>query len=161
MGSSIGQAVTKVQHFLEFSENIQSLVFYAHFYGYAHVHDHTLLRHLVILYNTSSLYLPHQTRRRAGSWWTWCGWRWRRTRSSRECAAWAETVSRGQEGVSSKVQYSRAIIILFVQLSQSNGNSRKSHFLLQKVHKSSVWNECSVVWSLVYLNFAVVNNLQF
>ena len=36
--------------------------------GHAHVHDHTLLRHLVILYNTSSLYLPHQTRRRAGSW---------------------------------------------------------------------------------------------
>ena len=38
-----------------------------------------------------------------------------------------------------------AIIILFVQLSQSNGNFRKSHFLLQKVHKSSIWNECSVV----------------
>ena len=55
----------------------------------------------------------------------------------------------------------RAIIILFVQLSKSNGNSRKSNFQLQKVHKSSVWIESSVVWSLVYLNFAVVNNLQF
>ena len=42
-------------------------------------------------------------------------------------------------------KYMWAIIILFVQLSQSNRNCRKSHFLLQKVHKSSVWNECSVV----------------
>ena len=37
--------------------------------GYAHVHDHTLLQHhRVILVTTSILYLPHQTRRRAGSW---------------------------------------------------------------------------------------------
>ena len=50
------------------------------------------------------------------------------------------------------------IIILFVQVSQGHENLWKSNYLPQKVHKSFTCNEPSVEWTLVYLNFAIVND---
>ena len=55
----------------------------------------------------------------------------------------------------------RAIIILFVQVSNHNENSLKSKFLPQKVHKSFMCNVTYVKQTMAYLNFAFVTNLQF
>ena len=55
----------------------------------------------------------------------------------------------------------RAIINLSVQASHRHRNSWKSHFLPQKVYKSAIWNESSVEWTLVDLDFAFVNDFQF
>ena len=54
-----------------------------------------------------------------------------------------------------------AIINLSVQASHRHRNSWKSHFLPQKVYKSAIWNESSVEWTLVDLDFAFVNDFQF
>ena len=56
---------------------------------------------------------------------------------------------------------SGAIINLSVQASHRHRNSWKSHFLPQKVYKSAIWNESSVEWTLVDLDFAFVNDFQF
>ena len=50
----------------------------------------------------------------------------------------------------------RAIINLSVQVSHRHRNSWKAHILPQKVYKSANWNESSVEWVLVYLDFAFV-----
>ena len=57
--------------------------------------------------------------------------------------------------------YCRAIINLSVQASHRHRNSWKSYFLPQKVYKSAIWNESSVEWTLVDLDFAFVNDFQF
>ena len=54
-----------------------------------------------------------------------------------------------------------AIINLSVKVSHRHRNSWKSHFLPQKVYKSAIWNESSVEWTLVDLDFAFVNDFQF
>ena len=58
-------------------------------------------------------------------------------------------------------RYMGAIINLSVQASHRHRNSWKSHFLPQKVYKSAIWNESSVEWTLVDLDFAFVNDFQF
>ena len=50
----------------------------------------------------------------------------------------------------------RAILKLFVQASKCHRNPWKSHFLPQKVTKSTIWNGSSVKWTLVDLDFAFV-----
>ena len=50
----------------------------------------------------------------------------------------------------------RAIINLSVQVSHRHRNSWKAHILPQKVYKSANWNESSVEWTLVDLDFAFV-----
>ena len=55
----------------------------------------------------------------------------------------------------------RAIINLSVQVSHRHRNSWKAHILPQKVYKSANWNESSVEWTLVDLDFAFVNDFQF
>ena len=55
----------------------------------------------------------------------------------------------------------RAILKLFVQASKCHRNPWKSHFLPQKVTKSTIWNGSSVKWTLVDLDFAFVNDFQF
>ena len=54
-----------------------------------------------------------------------------------------------------------AIINLSVQVSHRHRNSWKAHILPQKVYKSANWNESSVEWTLVDLDFAFVNDFQF
>merc|ERR1719412_539306 len=54
-----------------------------------------------------------------------------------------------------------AILKLFVQASKCHRNPWKSHFLPQKVTKSTIWNGSSVKWTLVNLDFAFVNDFQF
>ena len=54
--------------------------------------------------------------------------------------------------------YSWAIINLSVQVSHRHRNSWKAHILPQKVYKSANWNESSVEWTLVDLDFAFVND---
>ena len=49
-----------------------------------------------------------------------------------------------------------AIINLSVQVSHRHRNSWKAHILSQKVYKSANWNESSVDWTLVDLDFAFV-----
>ena len=49
-----------------------------------------------------------------------------------------------------------AIINLSVQVSHRHRNSWKAHILPQKVYKSANWNESSVEWTLVDLDFAFV-----
>ena len=51
---------------------------------------------------------------------------------------------------------SGAIINLSVQVSHRHRNSWKAHILPQKVYKSANWNESSVEWTLVDLDFAFV-----
>ena len=53
-------------------------------------------------------------------------------------------------------QCSGAIINLSVQVSHRHRNSWKAHILPQKVYKSANWNESSVEWTLVDLDFAFV-----
>ena len=55
----------------------------------------------------------------------------------------------------------RAILKLFVQASKCHRNPWKSHFMPQKVTKSTIWNGSSVKWTLVDLDFAFVNDIQF
>ena len=53
-------------------------------------------------------------------------------------------------------KYLGAIINLSVQVSHRHRNSWKAHILPQKVYKSANWNESSVEWTLVDLDFAFV-----
>ena len=46
-------------------------------------------------------------------------------------------------------------------MSHRHRNSWKAHILPQKVYKSANWNESSVEWTLVDLDFAFVNDFQF